>query len=340
MKRRKFLQLASGAVIAWPLPASAQQGTSLPLVAVIIPFTEDIATERTAALRLGIKQAGLLEGTHYALALRFANGDYSRLPELAKELDALKPRVFVVSASGTAIAATRRQAPNTPLVFTGIAVDPIANGFAESYARPGGMMTGNVMNAVGGEESLTTKRIGFLKELVPDLMRLGMIGFADSVNPVPSANLAIPERNALRKTSAHFGFEFFSYDIRTLDDLDVAVSSGLHDDVSAFYISGDPRMNTNIPRVIASIARSEKPTCGVYPFWARSGLLMSYSNDPNDGVRRVGFQVAKIIGGAKPGDLPIEQAVKYTLAINLKTAKQLGITPSPMLLAQADEVIE
>ena len=300
------------------------------------PFTEDIATERTAALRLGLKQAGFIEGTHYALALRFANGDYSRLPELARELDALKPRVFVVTASTDAIAATRKQAPNTPLVFAGIAADPIALGFAESYARPGGMMTGTVMNAVGGEESLTSKRIGFFKELVPKLTRLGMIGIADS----DTANLAIPERNGLRKASAQLGFEFLNYDIRTLDDFDAAVSSGLRDDVSAFYISGDTRMNLNIPRVVASLAKSEKPTCAVYPSWARAGLLMSYSTDINDGMRRAGFHVAKIIQGAKPGELPIEQAVKFTLVINLKTAKQLGITPSPTLLAAADEVIE
>jgi putative ABC transport system substrate-binding protein len=272
--------------------------------------------------------------------LRFANGDWSRLPELAKELAALKPRVFVVAASLASIAAARKEAPDTPLVFTGIAADPIASGLAESYARPGGMMTGNVMNAVGGEEGLTTKRIGFFKELVPSLARLGMIGFADTVNPVAAANLALPERNALRKASEHFGFEFSNYDIRTLDDLDAAVSSGLRDGVGAFYISGDSRMNADVPRVVASLARSEKPTCGVYPFWVQRGLLMAYSNDLNDMYRRAGFHVAKIIQGAKPAELPIEQGVKYALAINLKTARRLGITPSPTLLATADEVID
>lgn len=318
----------------------AQRGAGLPLVAVLIPFTEDIATERTVALRSGLKQAGLVEGTDYALTLRFANGDYSRLPELARELDALKPRVFVVTASTTAITATRRQAPNTPLVFAGIAADPIALGLAESYARPGGMMTGTVINAVGGEESLTSKRIGYFKELVPNLTRLGMIGIADSETPIASAGLAIPERNALQKASGQLGFEFSNYDVRTLDDFDTAVSSGLRDDVSAFYISGDPRMNLNIPRVVASLAKSEKPTCAVYPFWARAGLLMTYSTDPNDGMRRAGFQVARIIQGAKPAELPIEQAVKFTLLINLTTARRLRITPSPIFLAAADEVIE
>ncbi len=340
MKRRKFLQLAGGASLAWPSFALAQRGAGPPLVAVLSPLAEDTATERSVALRAGLKQAGLVEGTDYALALRFANGEWSRLPELAKELAALKPRVFLVAATLSGLNAVRKEAPDTPVVVTGLAADPIAVGLAESYARPGGMITGNTMNAVGGEEALTTKRIGFFKELVPNLARLGMIGLADSMNPVAAANLALPERNALRKASEHFGFEFLNYEIRTLDDLDGTVSAGLRDGVSAFYISGDSRMNANVPRVVASLAKSEKPACGVYHFWAHRGLLMAYSNDLYDMFRRAGFQVAKIIQGAKPGELPFEQAVKYTLVINMKTARQLGITPSPTLLATADELIE
>jgi ABC-type uncharacterized transport system substrate-binding protein len=174
MHRRQFISLACCAAV-WPFRSLAQQAANPPLVALINPFTADRAAETIAALRLGLKQAGLIEGTHYAFAARFANSDYARLPELAKELDALKPRVFVVMASATAIAAARKQAPNTPLVFAAIAADPIGLGWAESYAKPGGMITGGVMNAVGGEESLTSKRIGFFKELVPGLTRLGMI---------------------------------------------------------------------------------------------------------------------------------------------------------------------
>lgn len=339
MRRREFISLVCGAA-TWPLNASAQQAANLPLVAMITPFREDNAAERAAALRLGLKQAGFIEGTHYVLAQRFANGDYARFPEFARELDALKPRVFVVTASATAIAAVRKQAPDTPLVFAGIAADPIATGWVESYAKPGGMMTGAVMNAVGGEESLTTKRIGFFKELVPGLKRLGMIGIADSDPGVAAVSLGRSERNALQKVAAQLSFELSNYDIRSLDELDSAISSGLRDDVSAFYVSGDPRMNLDIPRVVASLAKSGKPACAVYPFWAKAGLLMSYSTDIDDGIRRVGFQVAKIIRGAKPGELPIEQAVKFTLVINQRTARQLGITPSPILLAEADEVIE
>ena len=185
------------------------------------PFSEEMATARTADLRVGLKQAGLVEGVDYVFALRFANGDLSRVPELTRELAALKPRVFVIVASMSGLNTARKEVPDTPVVLTGLAADPIAMGFAESYARPGGMITGNTMNAVGGEEALTTKRIGFFKELVPDLARLGMVHFGFSASV-----LALSERNALQNMSGHFGFEFLNYEIRTLDDFDGAVSAG------------------------------------------------------------------------------------------------------------------
>jgi putative tryptophan/tyrosine transport system substrate-binding protein len=345
MRRRKFLQLAGGAAIAWPLPALAQQGANLPLVAALLVTTEDGANERVAALRDGLKQAGLVEGTHYALTMRFANGDVQQLPKLAKELDALKPRVFVTAAVATG--AVRRQSPDTPLVFTGVAVDVVAIGLVQSYAKPGGVGTGNVQNAVGGEEGISTKRIGIFKELVPGLNRLGMIGFDDYKQPsVPSI-----EHNALRKASSQLGFEVIRYDLPDpltnhmdfdgwREALASAVASGVRDDVNAFYLSGAFVIGGHIPEVTAILAKTGKPICSVYPDFARAGSLMSYSIDIDYGFRLTGIQVAKILRGARPGDLPIEQADKFTLAINLKTAKQLGITVPSTLLAQADEVIE
>src|SRR5262249_6817934 len=153
-------------------------------------------------------------------------------------------------------------------------------------------------------------------------------------------SLSPKERSALQRAAVQFRFEVSDYSMRSMDDLDGAVSAGMRDGVSAFYVSGDTRLNASIPRVVASVARTGRPTCGVYPGWARGGLLMSYSNDPDDGARRAAFQVAKIIQGAKPGDLPIEQADKFMLVINLKTAKGLGIEVPPTLLARADEVVE
>ena len=328
MQRREFIGLIGGAA-AWPLAARAQQAANLPLVAVIAMSTEQLATARSASIREGLKQAGLIEGKDYVLTLRFADGDYARLPEIIKEVDGLKPRVYVIM--GFAPRVIHKQVPNAPVVFTSIAIDPVAFGWVESYARPGGMVTGNVQNAMGGLESLMSKQFQFFKELVPNLTRLGYIGLADTV-PV--------ERAAAQKAAQQLGFAVSLHVVPTLADIESAIASGQRDDVSAFFVSGDPRLASRIPQIVASLAKTGKPAFGPYPLWTRGGLLMSYYTDFDEQARRAGGQVAKILRGAKPGDLPIEQADKFTLILNLKTAKQLGITVPSALLAQADEMIE
>jgi putative ABC transport system substrate-binding protein len=330
MRRREFIGLMGTAALGFARPAHAQTNPDLPLVGVLVPRTLEPAKDALAALRIGLQEAGFVEGTNYSFALRFANGDLDRLPSLAKELGALKPRV--IAASSVAARAVRNALPEIPLVFTSISIDPVATGLVQSYARPGGMVTGNVTNAMGSEEALTEKRMGLFKELVPGLTRLGMIG--------PKGLLWKAEQTALRNVSGHFGFELVDYAIQTLDDLEDAFSSGRRDGVSAFYISGEPLLFNNMSRVMPLVAASGKPTVGVYPEFGRAGLLMSYSSDTLDGFRHAGIYVAKILGGTKPGDLPIEQASKFIFVINLKTAKELGIAVPPTLLTLADEVIE
>jgi putative tryptophan/tyrosine transport system substrate-binding protein len=262
----------------------------LPLVAVLYPGTEEVFKPRVAAVRGGLKDEGLVEGRDYVLEARFASGDTSQLPRLAQELDSLKPQVFVAAA--LAVATVRKLRPDAPLVFTAIAVDPIAVGLAESYTRPGGTATGNVMNAIGGEESLTAKRLGFFKDLVPDIQRLGMIGVAD----YGLARLETSEEAALRKVTAQLGIGFESYETKaTLENLEAVLSKALSDGVGAFYISGDPLLFSNMSRVMPHILAAGKPTLGVYPEWGRSGLLLTYSNDAMDGFRRAGAYAAKII---------------------------------------------
>jgi putative tryptophan/tyrosine transport system substrate-binding protein len=330
MRRREFIGLIGTAAVGVARPALAQTKSDLPLVGVLVPRTEQPAKDALAAVRIGLKEAGLVEGANYSIVLSFANGDLDRLPSLATELGALKPRVIV--ASSTAARAVRTVLPEVPLVFTSISVDPIAYGFAQSYTRPGGMMTGNVTNAMGSEEALTEKRMGMFRDLVPDLTRLGMIG--------PKGILYKAELIALRNVSSHLGFEVTEYAIEKLDDLDGAFAAGARDGVSAFYISGEPLLFNNMARVMPLVAASGKPCVGVYPEFGRAGLLMSYSSDTLDGFRHAGIYAAKILGGANPGDLPVEQASKFILTINLKSAKALGITVPPTLLALADEVIE
>src|SRR6266403_4596447 len=335
MRRREFIGLIGTATLSFPRPGYAQTKTDLPVVGLLIVHKSETKTakERVAALRKGLQEVGFVEGTNYSLAVRFAEGDVNRLPQLAKELGALHARVIVVSASLYGMDEFRRAFPELPLVFTGIAADLVELGVVKSYVHPGGMMTGNVMNAVGGEETMTQKRIGIFKQLVPSLTRLGMIAPANGV-------LAMKEKEALQKVAAQLDFEFVLYGLNTLDDLESAFAAGLRDDVSAFYISGEPLLSANLARVMSFVTASRKPTVGPYPDWGRAGLLMSYSTEPLDGFRRAGAYAAKILNGAKPGDLPIEQASKFTLVINQKTAKALGIVVPPTLLALADEVIE
>ena len=180
---------------------------------------------------------------------------------------------------------------------------------------------------------MTQKRMGLFKQLVPELKRLGMIASDDAL-PV------LKEKDAVQKVATELGFELVHYGLKTLDDLEGAFAAGLRDDVSAFYISGEPLLAANMPRVMASVSASKKPSVGTYPDWGRGGLLMSYATDPVDGVRHAGIYAAKILKGAKPADLPIEQASKFTLVINQKAAKTLGIVVPPNLLALADEVID
>jgi putative ABC transport system substrate-binding protein len=332
MERRRFLQLTGGAAMACPLPALAQQlSANLPQVALIGAGPEQVTTARVASLREGLKQAGLVEGKDYRLTLRFANGDYARLQEYVKELDGSKPRVYVVLGGGVGL--VHQLAPNTPIVFTSIAVDPVVVGWAESYAKPGGVITGNVQNALGGWKSVFTKLLGFFKEMVPSLTRLAVIELADNLERGLWGDLP-------QSISAQTGIEISTYSLQTVDDIESAIAAGQRDGAGAFYLSTDARLAPHIPQIVASLAKTGKPSCGPYPAWARAGLLMSYSTDWEDQARRAGGQVAQILRGAKPGDLPIEQASKFTLVINQKTAKALGITVPATLLGLADEVIE
>ena len=333
MRRREFVGWIGAAALGLARPGAAQTRTDLPVVGLLVPPKLDTKTanERISDVRKGLSEEGYIEGTNYSLVVRSSEGNPARVAEIAKELAALNPRVFVVSGSG--IDVIRKFFPATPLVFCSIAADPLMLGWAQSYAHPGGMLTGNVMNAVGGEETMVQKRIGLFKELVPDLKRLGMIASEVAV-------AALKEKDALAKVAAGLGFELVHYRFKTADDLEGIFAKGHRDDVSAFYISGEPLLVASMSRVVSLVAASRKPSVGPYPDWGRAGLLMSYATDPADGVRKAGAYAAKILKGARPGDLPVEQASKFTLVINQKTANALGVAVPPSLLALADEVIE
>ena len=327
MSRREFLRLSGLAAFAASWPAFAKD---LPVVAVLTPGDIKQSDSRIVAIRKGMQEAGLKEGADYSFARRYADGVFDRLPGLALELAALKPRVIVASAAAAPVA--HKVLPDLPLVFTSFAADPIKLGFAESYVRPGGHATGNVMNAVGGEEALTQKRMNFFKELVPDLKRLGFIG--------SPSGLASLELRALQAVAGQFGFEIVRPPLEGLDGVEGAVAASIRGGVDALYVSGEPLLYTNMDRVLPLVSAPSKPTVGTYPEWGRAGLLMSYSADLIDDFRRAGIYAAKILRGEKPADLPIEQASNFVLVLNLKTARSLGIAVPDRLLSVADEVVE
>ena len=233
MQRRDFLGLIGATALSIPRPGYAQTKTDMPLVGFLLvqKLETSVAKDRITVLRKGLQEEGFIEGTNYSLAVRSAEGDVDRYPQLARELGALNARVIVVSSSlyglvdsvlctagsyrGQATPANiarqcgvfhefRRSFPELPLVFCNIAADLVALGVVPSYAHPGGMLTGNVMNAVGGEETMTQKRIGLFKELVPNLKRIGMIAPVNGV-------LAKQEKDALQKVAARLNFEFVHY---------------------------------------------------------------------------------------------------------------------------------
>ena len=333
MRRRDFIGLIGATALGLPGHGYAQSKTDLPVVAFLVPPKLDTKTakDRISDVRKGLSEEGYIEGKSYSLEVRSSEGNPARVADIAKELSALNPRVFVVSGSGVDV--IRKSFPETPLVFCSIAADPLVLGWAQSYAHPGGMLTGNVMNAVGGEETMVQKRIGLFKQLVPDLKRIGMIASDVAV-------ITLKEKDALGKVANELGFELVHYRFKTADDLEGIFASGRRDNVSAFYISGEPLLVASMSRVVALVAASGKPSVGPYPDWGRAGLLMSYATDPADGVRKAGLYAAKILKGARPGDLPIEQASKFTLVINQRTARALDIVVPPTLLALTDEVIE
>jgi putative ABC transport system substrate-binding protein len=307
-------------------PAFAQR--ELPLVGVVVPGSATQASDRIVALRTGLREAGLVEGVHYTFALRFGDGVADRLPRLILELGSLKPRVIV--SAGIAFL-VKSLLPEVPHVFTAIAIDPMKRGLVDSYAHPGGNVTGNVLTPGGADGSVTKKRIELFRQLVPNLKRLGFVGTKENA-------LAIEEFDALRSVAGRLDLDLVHHPIQIIEEIESAVAQSTKDGVDAFYVSGEPLMIANMARTAEAISASGKPAFGTLADWARAGLLMSYSSDVLDGFRRAGIYAARILRGEKPGDLPVEQASKFTLTLNSGTAKRLGIAVPTTFLA--DEVIE
>jgi putative tryptophan/tyrosine transport system substrate-binding protein len=324
MNRRALISLLGGAA-AWPLSARAQQREQMRRVGLLWPGAPPDKWDE--AFLQGLRAHGYVEGRNILLEYRWAEGNQERLPILAEELARL-PLDVIVTIGATAILALKRATTSIPIVFAGTS-DPVRTGFAASLARPGGNLTGLSLMA----PDLAGKRLELIKSVVPGASRIAMLWNASDQGMairVEQAQLAAP---AVRVT-------LLSPELRTLADLESAFVTLTGDRPDALLVFVDPFTVSHRQRIVDFAAASRLPAIYEDRVFLDAGGLMSYGPSVADNCRRAATYVDKILKGAKPGDLPIEQPTKFELIINLKTAKALGIELSPTVLALADEVIE
>ena len=326
MKRRDFITLLGGAAAAWPLAAGAQQAGKLPTIGFLGAATPSADTLWTAAFAHRLRELGWIEGRTIAIESRWAENRSDRYAEIAVEFVQLKVAVIVTYATAPIIAA-KKATSVIPIVFAQ-AGDPVGSGLVASLARPGSNVTGLSLQTT----DIAAKRIELLRAVVPTLHRLAILGNPD--NPFSLAEM--PEVLATART---LGLEATTLEIRRREDIVPAIEA-LKGGADALYVAGDPLINANRVRINILAVGARLPTIYIQRENVEAGGLMSYGPNFPDLFRRVAEYVDKILRGAKPADIPVEQPTKFDLVVNLVTAKALGIDVPPTLLARADEVIE
>jgi putative tryptophan/tyrosine transport system substrate-binding protein len=325
MKRRAFITLIGGAA-AWPIAARAQQ---MPVIGFLSNASPDIYADRLRTFRRGLKEAGYVEGQNVAIEYRWAEGQNDRLPTLAAQL--VERQVTVIAAAGGTPSALAAKAATAtiPIVF-GVAVDPVEVGLVASLNRPGGNLTGVTnLNAEVGP-----KRIELMHELLPGVTVIGVL-----VDPT-SPTLAEAFLRELEPAAHILGLQLHVLHASTERDLDSVFATLVERRAGALIIGPGAFFAGRGEQLGALTLRHAVPTIFQYRPFAAAGGLMSYGSDEAEYYRLVGIYTGRILKGEKPGDLPVQQATKVELIVNLKTARALGLTFPLTLLGRADEVIE
>ena len=325
MDRRAFIGTLAGGLLAAPLAAEAQL-TRLPTIGFLGPLTQAAQSAWTAAFVERLREHGWIEGRTVATEYRWAEGRSERLPQLAAEFVRLKVSI-IVTAGTAAVIAAKQTTSVIPIVFA-TAGDPVGTGLVASLSRPGGNVTGLSNQSA----DLPGKRLDLLQEVIPNLRRLAIMANVGS----PIGLLEMGQTRAVART---LGLEEATLEIRRAEDIEPAIEA-LKGRADALYVVTDPLVNTNRIRINALALGARLPTLHGERAYVEAGGLMSYGPNFPDLFRRAGDYVDKILRGAKPADLPVEQPTKFELVINLKTAKALGLTIPPLLLARADQVID
>ena len=325
MKRRDFITVLGGAA-AWPLAARAQQ--PMPLVGFLDSGSAEWYPDRVAAFRHGLKEVGFIEGENVAIDFRWAQGRYDQLPALVAEL--IRRRAAVIFAATIQSALAAKTATSTIPIAFAIGSDPVKFGLVASFNRPGGNMTGT--SWLGGS-ILTAKRLELLHEVVP-----GATTIAALVNPANP--VAADETRELKESARALGLQLHIANAGTGREVDAAFATWVQQRVGAVIVTADAFFTSRRDQLVVLTARHALPAISQWREFATAGFLMSYGTSLSEAYRQAAVYVGRILKGEKPGDLPVQQAPKVELVINLNTARALGISFPLPLLGRADEVIE
>lgn len=326
MQRREFLGILGGAAAAWPLAARAQQ-SALPVIGFLNGSSPDSYAPNVAAFRQGLKEAGYIEGQNVAIEYRWAEGHFDRLPALAADL--VRRQVSVIAATSTPANLVAKKATSTiPIVFT-TGDDPVQLGLVTSLARPGGNITGVTQLSV----EILPKRLELAHELVPTATAIALLA-----NPTdPTSDFEVRGAEA----AAHaLGLQLHTLRATTEAELNDAFTAVVQMRAAVLVVANSVFFNGHIEQMAALANRYSLPTIYTYRHFVAAGGLISYGSELTESYRLAGGYTGRILKGEKPAELPVQQATKIELLINLKTAKTLGLTIPPALVARADEVIE
>ena len=330
MRRREFLKLVGGSAVAWPLVARAQQPERMRRIGVLMGYAESDrqGQANVAAFRMGLQKLGWTEGRNVTIEYRWAAAEADLVQRFAKELVALQPDL-ILTQNTPITAAVLQQTRTIPIIFANVS-DPVGSGFVAGLPRPGGNVTG----LIDIDASMAGKWLGLLKEVAP---RVARVAFLFNPATAPFAEYYV---TPLKAAAASFAVEAIAAPVRDTSELESVVAGHAREPDGGLIVMPEAFMNVHRAEVTSLAAHYRLPA--VYPrrFFAEVGGLLSYGNDQSDNFRRAATYADRILHGAKPNELPVEQPTKFELVINLKTAKALGLTVPVHLQQIADEVIE
>jgi putative ABC transport system substrate-binding protein len=325
--RRTFVSAAAGALLVKVFPVNAQPAKKVPRIGVLHAGSQAATSQNVEAFKQGLRERGYVEGQNIVVERRFGDGKAERISELAAELVRLKVDV-IVTATDTAIAAVTQQTQTIPIVMAN-STDPVGTGFVASLVRPGGNVTG--LTTISPE--LSAKRLELVQEAVPGLSRVAIMWN-------PDARGAVLDYKETQSAARSLRLQLQSVEVSRTDDFDRAFSALTTGRAEALMVAGSTFTFTNRGRIASLALQNRLPSMYGQREFADAGGFMAYGPNTADGWRRAATYVDKILKGAKPGELPVEQPTEFELVINLKTAKALGLMLPPSLLRRADEVIQ